>query len=81
MGLHDQGVAAAHDRQDFEAASEFFRKSWDVAETTLNTAFGQRLWGRSLSTGSLQRSLPWLERSLAIWKSDPDEEPIRGRDN
>lgn len=70
-GLHDQGVAAM-DRKDFEAASEFFRKSWDVAETTFEYGLSANDYGVALfQLDRYKDALPWLQRSLAIWKSDP----------
>jgi tetratricopeptide (TPR) repeat protein len=73
IALHNQGVAAAQ-RQDFQAASELFRNSWDVAGSTFEQGISANDLGVALvRLNRGKEGLPWLERALAIWKNEPDE--------
>ena len=73
MALHNQGVAAAQ-RQDFQAATDFFRKCWDNAATPFERGVSANDMGVAMvHLNRSKEGLPWLERALAVWKNEPDE--------
>jgi tetratricopeptide (TPR) repeat protein len=69
--IHARGLAAL-ERNDLENASRLFEKSWHLAQTPDQRGVSANDIGVVLhQVGRDRESALWLERSLAIWKSDP----------
>ena len=69
--IHDQGLAAMS-RNDFQAASQLFEKSWERAGTPVERAISANDLGVSLhQSGREKEAATWLDRALTIWKADP----------